>query len=159
MKRVLFPGTFDPFTIGHCSIVDKLILLFDEVIICVLDNSSKNSIHSINDRVEIIKESFSTLTSSLQLEKVKIIKGTSLVQSVYDTDSTCVARGLRNTIDFENEKMLALMLEKECDIKTIHIMLSPEKSYISSSFVKEMIQLGISVDEYIGSATNYYCKS
>jgi len=135
MKKAIFPGSFDPLTLGHCEIIEKATQIFDEVIVAVGNNSDKTYKFSIKDRIRFISDEFKN-NKKISVEN-------------YDglTSSFCkkmevqhMVRGLRNPADFEFEKKIALFNKKLENIETIFLLTSPENAFISSSVVREIIE-------------------
>ncbi|MCD4650338.1 MAG: pantetheine-phosphate adenylyltransferase [Candidatus Cloacimonetes bacterium] len=145
MKKALYPGTFDPITKGHLEIVRNAVRIFDEVIIAVAEASEKKPLFSIDERVQLCKES---LTS---FPKVRVAKFTGLaVDFAEDIHTYTMIRGLRAVSDFEYELSLALM-NKNLNPKIDTIFLLPDSDYLylSSSMVKQVIQLGGSLSKFV----------
>jgi len=137
MKRAIFPGSFDPLTLGHCEIIEKAAEVFDQVIVSVGNNSDKKYRFSIDQRLNFITSEFKN-NSKILVEK-------------YDglTAEFCklknikhIVRGLRNPADFEFEKKIALFNNSLEDIETIFFLTSPNNAFISSSIVREIIENG-----------------
>ena len=137
MKRAIFPGSFDPLTLGHCEIIEKAAEVFDQVIVSVGNNSDKKYRFSIDQRLNFITSEFKN-NSRILVEK-------------YDglTAEFCklkkikhIVRGLRNPADFEFEKKIALFNNSLEDIETIFFLTSPDNAFISSSIVREIIENG-----------------
>ena len=134
MKRAVFPGSFDPITLGHCEIIKKAINIFDEVIVAVGSNPDKKYHFSINRRLEFIKNEFADKT------KVKVKSYDGLTANFCKKiESKHIVRGLRNSADFEFEKKIAHFNNSLDNIETIFILTSPENSFLSSSIVREII--------------------
>ena len=135
MKRAVFPGSFDPITLGHCDIINRGTQLFDELIIAIGENLSKNYLFSLEQRKAFIENIFS------ENKKIKVF-----IYSGLTTDfckkvkANYILRGLRNSSDFEYENSIAQTNKKTGEIETIFFLSSPEKSFISSSIVREIIK-------------------
>ena len=135
MKKAVFPGSFDPITIGHLDIVKRGIKIFDEIIIAVGDNTDKKYLFSKEKRVEFVERTFS------DYDKVKIESYNGLtVDFCKKNNIEFMIRGLRNPADFEFEKSIALTNREMTGIETIFFLTSPENSFISSSIVRDLIR-------------------
>ena len=135
MKRAIFPGTFDPFTIGHLDILEKSIKIFDEVIIAIGKNHDKKTMFSIDKRKEFIE----LATSKYQNIKVMTYDGLT-VDFCKKTNSNFIVRGIRNVGDFEFEKANARTNRVLSEIETVFLLTSAKTSYISSSIVRDIIK-------------------
>lgn len=135
MKKAVFPGSFDPITIGHLDIVERAIKVFDEIIIAVGDNTNKKYMFPKEKRVEFVKQTF------YNYDNVKIESYDGLtVDFCRKNNIEFMIRGLRNPADFEFEKSIALTNREMTDIETIFFLTSPENSFISSSIVRDLIR-------------------
>ena len=135
MKKAVFPGSFDPITIGHLDIVERAIKVFDEIIIAVGDNTDKKYMFPKEQRVEFVKQTF------YNYDNVKIESYDGLtVDFCRKNNIEFMIRGLRNPADFEFEKSIALTNREMTDIETIFFLTSPENSFISSSIVRDLIR-------------------
>ena len=134
MKKAVFPGSFDPLTLGHCDIINKSLDLFDKIIIAIGENSDKKNMFSMDDRKKFIHDEFKNQ------EKLKILTYDGLtVNFCKKIDANFIVRGLRNPADFEFEKTIAQTNKKLTGIETVFFLTSPETAYISSSIVREII--------------------
>ena len=135
MKRAVFPGSFDPITLGHCDIINRGTQLFDELIIAIGENLSKNYLFSLEQRKAFIENIFS------DNKKIKVFIYSGLTTDFCkEVKANYILRGLRNSSDFEYENSIAQTNKKTGEIETIFLLSSPEKSYISSSIVREIIK-------------------
>tara|TARA_B100001250_G_C19566044_1_gene685538 strand:+ start:42 stop:500 length:459 start_codon:yes stop_codon:yes gene_type:complete len=144
-KTAIFPGSFSPFTIGHQSIVDRALPLFDKIIISIGINSEKNQYFSIEERLQWIKDVYA---NNAKIE-VKFYEGLT-VDFCKKENANYILRGLRNSHDFKFEKGIAQMnkdLNKE--IETIFIITPPEISHISSSIIRDIIKNGGQVSQFL----------
>ena len=134
MKKAIFPGSFDPLTLGHCDIIDRSINLFDEIIVAIGINSSKECMFTLEERKKFIT------THYINEAKVKIMIYEGLtVDFCKKTEADFILRGLRNPADFEFEKAIAQTNRKLSSIDTVFFLTSANNSYISSSIVREVI--------------------
>ena len=134
MKIAIFPGSFDPITLGHLDIVNRGINLFDKIIIGVGTNSEKKHMFSIAKRIEFVEKTF------LGIESIEIESFEGLtIDFCQKKNAGFILRGVRNPGDFEFEKTIALTNRKLSGIETVFLLTSPNTSYISSSIVREII--------------------
>ena len=135
MKKAVFPGSFDPITIGHIDIVNKGMKIFDEIIIAVGNNVDKKYMFSKEKRVEFVKQTFS------DYDKIKVESYTGLTVDFCKKNNTeFMIRGLRNPADFEFEKSIALTNREMSGIETVFFLTSPKNSFVSSSIVRDLIR-------------------
>lgn len=135
MKRAVFPGSFDPITLGHVDIIERAIPLFDEIIIAIGINADKNYMFETEKRKKFIEKTFS------HQPKVKAATYTGLtVDFCQKIDAQFILRGLRNPADFEFEKAIAQTNRKLSGIETVFLLTSAETSYISSSIVRDILR-------------------
>ena len=134
MKKAVFPGSFDPLTLGHCDIINKSLNLFDEIVLAIGVNSTKENMFSVDQRKKFINDEF------VNEEKIKILTYDGLTVDFCKTiNANFIVRGLRNPADFEFEKTIAQTNKKLTGIETVFFLTSPETAYISSSIVREII--------------------
>ena len=137
MTRAVYPGSFDPVTNGHLDIVKRTAELFDELIVAVLVNSSKNPLFSVEERVNLLEEA----TEDYKNVKIGFFDGL-LVNFVKENNVDVIVKGLRAVSDFESELQMAAMNRKLKKAETVFMMTATEYSYLSSSLVKEVSRLG-----------------
>lgn len=145
MRTAIFPGTFNPFTVGHQSIVERGLTLFDRVIIAVGYNEQKGQdagVHSNVARIRALYDSESRVT-------VEAYSGLT-VDFARKTGACCILRGVRSTIDFEYEKTLADVNRRLNGIETVLLFTLPELACVSGSMVRELEHNGVDVTEYLG---------
>jgi len=134
MKCAVFPGSFDPITLGHLDILERSIPLFDEIIIGVGTNSEKKYMFPLNKRMAFIEETFSKYKS------ISVAKYHGLtIEFCKKVQANFIIRGLRNPADFEFEKAIAHTNRKLSGIETVFLLTSAKTSFISSSIVREII--------------------
>ena len=135
MNRAVFPGSFDPLTLGHTDIINRAIPLFDEIIIAIGTNAEKKYMFSIEERRKFIEKTFNNSS------KIKVDTYQGLTIDYCKTvESNFILRGLRNPADFEFEKAIAQTNRKLSDIETVFLLTSADSSYISSSIVRDIIR-------------------
>ena len=138
MKRAIYPGSFDPITLGHLDVIERALRLFDEVIVAAAPSEGKHPLFTVTERIELIQAS---LPGEDRL-KVKQLDGL-LVDFVKAEEAQVVIRGLRAVSDFEFEFQMALMNRRLApEVETIFLMPKEDYSYISSRIVKEVARLG-----------------
>ena len=135
MKKYVFPGSFDPITLGHVDIIERALPLCDSLIIAVGENKDKKYMFSSEKRFEFVSSTFKTLKKV----DVKIYNGLT-VDFCKENDTKFIIRGLRNPADFEFEKSIALTNRKMTGIETIFFLTDSKNSFISSSIVRELIK-------------------
>ncbi len=135
MKRAVFPGSFDPITLGHQDIVNKGLEVFDEIIIGIGENTDKKYMFSTQKRLEFVSKTFEST------KKVDIKSYSGLTADFCkENNAQFIIRGLRNPADFEFEKTIALTNRKISGIETIFFLTDSKNSFISSSIVRELIK-------------------
>jgi len=137
MKRAIFPGSFDPITLGHLDIINRALPLFDEIIIAVGINSDKKYMFSLKERLHFIKENY------VNIPKIKVETYSGLtIDFCNKMDADFILRGLRNPADFEFEKAIAQTNRKLSKIETVFLLTSSDTSFISSSIVRDVLRNG-----------------
>ena len=153
-KVAIYPGTFDPITLGHIDVIKKGLKLFDKIVVAVSDVDNKDYLFNSFERIEIIKKAlFSDL--KLNKKKITIISFTSLTTDLCKRyKSNIILRGLRAVSDFEYEFQLAGMNRKlNNNIETIFLMSDVENQIISSKFVKEIVKLKGDIRKFTTKST------
>ena len=154
MKIAIYPGPFDPITLGHIDIIRKSLKIFDKVIIATTDNSEKEYFFSLEERLDIIKKS---LFKDLRFnsKKINVISFNSLtIELCKKYKASVIIRGLRAVSDFEYEYQLAGMNKKlNSNIETMFLMSDIENQIISSNFVKEIIELNGDIKKFTTPST------
>jgi pantetheine-phosphate adenylyltransferase len=139
-RRAIYPGSFDPLTNGHLDIIERGLRLFDEVVVAILVNQAKQSLFSVDERMEIIAE----VVGSDRV-RVDTFSGL-LVHYAAAQQASAVIRGIRAISDYEYELQMALMNRRlEPRVETVFLMSADAYSYVSSRLVKEVASLGGSV--------------
>ena len=134
MRRFVFPGSFDPITIGHQEIIERAIPLCDELIIAVGENKEKKNMFSLKQRMDFIKETNKN-NPKISVESYEGLT----IDFCKKVNADALIRGLRNSADFEFEKSIAQMNRRLSGIETLFLLTAADYSYISSSIVREII--------------------
>ena len=145
MKRAIYPGSFDPLTLGHLDMIERSAKIVDELVIGVLNNSAKNSLFSLDERVSMIKE----MTESMPNVTVASFDGL-LVDYMKEINATIIVRGLRAVTDFEYELQIAQTNHVENpEVETIFLTTSLNYSYLSSTIVREFASYGGDISRFV----------
>lgn len=144
MKRAIFPGTFDPFTIGHYSIVMRGLKLFDEIVIGIGVNQSKKTLFDLDKRIDIIKQAFKNEPQvSVQTYDSLTIDFAEKVNAKY------ILRGLRTVSDFEYEHSIANANRQLNGLETVLLFTEAEYSFISSTVVRDLLKYGRNIYDFL----------
>lgn len=136
IKIAIFPGSFDPITIGHEDIINRGTELFDKVIVAIGVNSSKKYMHSLDERLEMLRKTFKD-NNKVEVDTYKGLT----VEYCKDKKANFLLRGLRTTGDFEFEQSIATMNAKLVpEVETIFLMSNPQHSAVSSTIVRDIIR-------------------
>ena len=145
MKRAIYPGSFDPVTFGHIDIIERSSRIVDELVVGVLNSSAKNSLFSLQERVNMIEE----MTKDMPNVKVGSFDGL-LVDYMNKIDATIIVRGLRAVTDFEYELQIAQTNHSiEPEVDTMFFTTSLEYAFLSSTIVKEVAHYGGDVSSFV----------
>ncbi len=137
MKRAVFPGSFDPITLGHVDIIERALPLFDEIILAIGVNADKKYMFSLEERVQFMEKTFGAEP------KIKVMTYEGLtVEFCKEQEAAFILRGLRNTGDMEFEKTIGQTNFKMEGIETVFLIASSGKSHISSSVVRDVKKHG-----------------
>ena len=144
-KRIaIFPGTFDPFTIGHMSLVERALNMLDEIVIAIGVNEAKSQYFSVDERVRMLEDLFRSNP------RVKVLSYNCLtVDLARQCHAGFILRGIRSVNDFEYEKTIADVNRKISGVETLVLFTEPEHTHISSTIVRELLRYGRSVDEFL----------
>ena len=145
MKRIVYPGTFDPIHNGHLDIAKKAAELFDELILVVAVNQEKSPLFRDHERVDLIKRSLS------KVKKIRVDTFDGLiVDFVRSTDSVAIIRGLRHVSDFEFEFQMAMMnFNLNPNIKSMFMMPDEKYIHLNSTVIKDVARLGGDISDYV----------
>jgi pantetheine-phosphate adenylyltransferase len=145
MVRAIYPGSFDPVTLGHLDIIQRAARNCEELIVGVLNNKSKSPLFTVEERVEMLEETTKNLTNV----KIMSFRGL-LVDFAREQNATCIIRGLRAITDFEYELQMAQtnsVLNENVD--TMFLTASNDYSYLSSTTVKEVASFGGDIEKFV----------
>lgn len=146
----IYPGTFDPITMGHVDIIDRALNLFDELIVAVAVNSAKDPVFNLQERIQMIEESF----NGRQRIQVRSVSGL-LVDYAYQRNVKAIVRGIRAVSDFDYEFQLALMNRKlKKEVETVFLVPGFRWIYISSSIIKDVARNGGDVSDLVPPYVN-----
>lgn len=144
MRRSIFPGTFDPFTIGHYSVVTRALTFMDEVIIGIGINENKNTYFPIEKRVEMIRNFYKNEP------RIKVASYDCLtIDFARHVDARFIIRGIRTVKDFEYEETIADINRKLAGIETILLFTEPELTCVSSTIVRELLNYNKDISQFI----------
>lgn len=135
MRKAIFPGSFDPITLGHQDIINRALPLFDEIVIAIGVNADKKYMFSLEERKRFIEETFKNEP------KISVITYEGLtIDLCHKINANFILRGLRNPADFEFEKAIAHTNRRLSKIETVFLLTAAKTSYISSSIVRDVIR-------------------
>ena len=147
-RIAVYPGTFDPVTLGHLDIATRAMQLCDRLVIAVGDNRNKNTLFSVEERVSLIRESLETLGLDGRI-RADSYRGLTVTYAK-ELRARLIVRGLRAVTDFEWEFQLALINRKlDPQIETVCLMTSQEYSFLSASVVREVAMFGGNLDDVV----------
>ena len=159
MKTAIYPGTFDPITLGHIDVIQKSLKVFDKIVVAATNTKNKNYLFSIDTRIEIIKRS---LFADLKLNNKKILVipfNTLTINLCKKYNASVIVRGLRAASDFEYEFQLAGMNKRlNSNIETMFMMSDVENQVISSNFVKEIAKLKGNINKFVTKSVIKFIK-
>ena len=146
VKRIaVYPGTFDPVTMGHMDIIHRAAKQFDHLIVAVLNNLSKNPLFTVEERKELLREATKDIPN-VEIDSFRDL----LANYIRQKDAHVIIRGIRTVTDFEYELQLASTNHKlNPDAETIFMMTNPKYSFLSSSMVKEIAHFNGDVTDLV----------
>ena len=154
MKRAVCPGSFDPVTFGHLDIIERASEQFDEVIVAVLANRTKASLFTVEERMEMIRQTTS------KFENVKVDSWHGLLVDYCKTNSIqAIVKGLRAVTDFDYELQMAQINLQGTGVETMFMATAPAHSFLSSSIVKELAHFGGDVSSMVPGIVNDALKA
>lgn len=149
-KKVIFPGSFDPFTIGHANLVERAVRLFDEVVIAVGYNEQKKGWLPVEERVRALREYYSAMP------QVRVESYTGLtVDFAQSQGARFILRGVRSVKDYEYELGIADINARLADVETVVLLADPTISGISSSVVRELHHFGRDITPWLPQGLDY----
>jgi len=152
MRTAIYPGTFDPITLGHVDVVQRGLKLFDKVIIAVADNPKKAPMFDVQTRLDMVNKTFAD-KACIQAVSFDGL----LVNLAQEQHATSILRGLRAASDFEYEFQLAAMNRKlDADIESVFVMAREEYTFVSSSFIREISSMGGDVASLVPEVVRAY---
>jgi len=145
MRRIIYPGTFDPIHNGHIDIAARASKLFDELIFVVAVNADKNPLLTAEERVQLILDATSNLTNVTAQQFTGLV-----VNYAQDCDAVAIIRGLRHVSDFEFEFQMAMMnYHLNSNIASLFMMPDEKYIHLNSTVVKDVVRLGGNIDEFV----------
>ena len=155
MKKIIYPGTFDPITNGHLDIAERAASLFDHVILAIANNPKKDSLFTVNERIDMIQASIE------HLDKISVSStATLIVRFAKENEAVALIRGLRSISDFEYEFQMALMNRSLApEISTIFMMPDEKYMHLNSTVVKEIAALDGYISAYVPAIVEAQLKS
>jgi len=155
MRTAIYPGTFDPITLGHVDVVKRGLKLFDRIIIGVADNPDKGPMFDVQTRLAMVTSTFNTE------ERVEAVRFNGLLVGLaHEQGAVSILRGLRAASDFEYEFQMATMNRRlDEKIETAFVMAREDYTFVSSRFIREISRMGGDVSELVPSVVMQYLKS
>ena len=156
-RTALYPGTFDPMTLGHLDIIKRASRQCDKLVVAVAINRGKNPLFDLDERVEMVENAVAPLRKDIEVE-VRPFEGL-LIHFVESVGATTIVRGLRAVSDFEYEFQMAGMNDRlNPDIETVFLMADPQFQTIASRLVKEIARLGGDVSQFVTPEVEHRLK-
>lgn len=149
MKKAIFPGTFDPFTIGHASLVRRGLAIVDEIVISIGVNDTKQSYFPLKKRIDMIRSLYKN-ESRVSVTSYDCLT----VDFAKEVDADFILRGIRSVNDFEYEKTIADMNRKISGIETVVLFTEPEYTHISSTIVRQLMRFNHDISDFVPEGIN-----
>lgn len=155
MTKAIFPGSFDPLTMGHMNIIERACKIFDEVIVIILENSEKRALFDLEERLHMIK------SACAHLSKVSVMSADTLtVEAAKTLGANAIIRGVRSIKDFEYEKDIASVNHHlDQSIETILLYTDERYGFVSSSVIKELLKYGKDINGLVPEAVHSYIQN
>ena len=148
-RVALYPGSFDPITLGHIDILERATAIFDRVVVSVLRNPAKQPLFSVDERLDLIRAATESIDGEVTVDSF----GGLTVEHARQVGAIAIVRGLRAVSDFETEFQMALMNRRlEPNVHTVFLMTSAPYVYMSSNLVKEVCRLGGDISGFVPPA-------
>lgn len=145
MKTAIYPGSFDPITLGHLNIIKRAALCFDKLIVCVMVNSQKSGLFTPDERVALIRKVVSQLPN-VEVDQSSVL----LAEYARQRRARVIVKGLRAVSDFESEVQMAVVNRKlNPNVDTMFLPSNEKYTYLSSTVVKEMVRYGVELSDFI----------
>ncbi|WP_062175871.1 pantetheine-phosphate adenylyltransferase [Dysgonomonas macrotermitis] len=144
MKKAIFPGTFDPFTIGHASLVRRGLAIVDEIVISIGVNDTKKNYFTLEKRIDMVRELYAG-ESRVSVQSYDCLT----VDFAKEVGADFIIRGIRSVNDFEYEKTIADMNRKISGIETFVLFTEPEYTHISSTIVRELMRYNHDISDFV----------
>ena len=143
--KVIYPGSFDPITLGHMDIIGRISELFDEVYVALLNNNEKKTLFSLDERIDLIED------ACKEIKNINVVSFDGLlVDFAKSIDCRLIVRGIRQISDYEKEVQMALMnKELNSELETFFLVSSAKFSFISSSLIKEICSFNGDISEFL----------
>jgi pantetheine-phosphate adenylyltransferase len=147
----IYPGSFDPITLGHLDLIDRALHLFDRVIVAIAENPAKTPLFSVEERRSMIHESLDQLKIKPANNRIEVVKFSGLLAHLaMDRKATAILRGLRAVSDFEFEFQMALTNRSLApEVEAVYLMPNAKYTYLSSSIIKDVARHGGDVSRFV----------
>lgn len=148
MRIAVFPGSFDPMTLGHLDLIERAANLFDKVIVTVMSNINKNTVFTVEERIDFLKR------ATVRIKNVEVRAHDGLLANyVQEVGACAIVKGVRNGKDYENERDMALINRKLAPaVETVCLIARSKFTYVSSSMIRDIAAHGGCVDQFVPMA-------